>query len=84
MNTKQQTFQDFLQEYWMEKISEGQTKDQSEAAEENWESQLDVQEVIDLAELWGAKEYNIGSLNGLKQLEKITLDNLELITKSLK
>ncbi len=54
------TFETFLQEYWMENEAEGQTKDQCEDAEENWESNLDVQEVIDLADEY-AKEL-VGNL----------------------
>lgn len=48
---KETSFEEFLQEYWMDNISEGQTKDQIEDAYENWLSQLDVQELIDLADL---------------------------------
>lgn len=48
-----QTFENWLETYWLDNKSEGQTKDQIEDAFENWLEQLDVAEVIELAEKWG-------------------------------
>lgn len=48
-----ETFETYLQTYWMENEYQGQSKDQCEDAVENWISQLDVAEVIELAQKWG-------------------------------
>jgi len=48
-----ESFETYLQTYWMENKYEGQSKDQCEDAFENWVCQLDVAEVIELAQKWG-------------------------------
>jgi len=53
------TFQEYLEEKFSEELEIGGvpiTKDNYEAMNDNWMSDLDVQEVIDLAEEWGQKE----------------------------
>ena len=49
---KPQTFQEFLNDKHMSDYHG--TDDDAPDAEEAWESNLDVQEVIELAEEWGA------------------------------
>jgi len=49
------SFQYFLEEYWMENLAEGQTKDQSIEATDRWIEQLEVQELIDFGELYGQR-----------------------------
>ncbi len=46
-------FETYLETYWMENHYEGQSKDQSIDACEAWIEQLDVAEVIELAQKWG-------------------------------
>lgn len=47
------TFDNFLEEWWMEHEAEGQTKDDSIEATERWIENLDVQELIDFANIYG-------------------------------
>lgn len=51
--TKNQSFEEFLAEYWMEKLSEGRTKDQCETAYEGWISNLDIEELIEFGQRYG-------------------------------
>lgn len=46
-------FETFLETYWQENFYEGQSKDQIIDACETWIENLDVQEMIDLAQKWG-------------------------------
>ena len=52
---KIQDFEEYLEQYWMDNHMEGQTKDQCGDAFENWTSNLDVLEVMELAQEWGDK-----------------------------
>ncbi len=68
---KHETFDDFLMRYWYENEAEGQSKDQSEQAVENWLSNLDTQEVIDLGNAYGldrAKHYAANKATSLYHL----------------
>jgi hypothetical protein len=56
-NKKRQTFEQFLQEVHM-KDYRG-TDDDAPDAFDQWTTTLDVQEVMDFAEEWGAKNWKI-------------------------
>ena len=55
---KVQNFEEYLEEYWMDNHMEGQTKDQCVDAFENWLSNLDGNEYMELAQSWGNKITN--------------------------
>ncbi len=46
-------FESFLQEYWMDNFMEGQSKEAAMDAIERWISNLDADEFIELADLFG-------------------------------
>ncbi len=46
-------FESFLEEYWMDNLMEGQSKEAAMDAIERWESNLDIEELIELANLYG-------------------------------
>lgn len=46
-------FESFLSEYWMDNLAEGQSKEQSIDATERWMNDLQIDEIIELANLYG-------------------------------
>lgn len=50
---KFQTFDNFLEEYWMKKYYEGQTKDEAYDATQDWISELETEELLELANEYG-------------------------------
>lgn len=51
--TTHKSFEEFLEEYWFDHLAEGQSKDASMEAIERWMCNLDVEELIGFADLYG-------------------------------
>lgn len=61
------TFENYLHEFWMENLAEGQTKDASIDATERWMENLDVQELLNYGTLYG----KVMELRGMKTIQEI-------------
>lgn len=68
------TFESYLEEKFNEELEINGvpiTKDNYEAMSDRWFENLDVQEVIDLAEKWGAAEVNQARIDLVEDIKKI-------------
>ncbi len=61
-----QSFESYLEEYYEQNVNSNSNNmnPEFESARDGWFSNLDVQEVIDLAETWGAEQWEGGHITG--------------------
>lgn len=80
---KYQEFEKYLEDRWE---PEGVLDDDMPDAFNDYLAELDVQEVMDSAEEWGSKMYDLGRLNGMDEvLEKMKphIEELKVIRDKL-
>ena len=68
-----QSFENYLEEYYEENVNSNSNNmnEEFESARDSWFSNLDVQEVIDHAETWGAKCFTEGQVSGVNTANDI-------------
>ena len=78
------TFEEFLEDRWSnQNPEETYNDDHQDDRFDNWLAELDGNEYMEYAQMWGSIEYQSGKIDGLKEAKDIMTKDYEQPTPSI-